>query len=131
MIIDAWMQHPNAQWIENNDEVAQCCRAYPDRFVGIASVDLLRPMDAVRELRLRVKRDGFKGLRILPWLRGLPPDDRRYYPPEPRRGRPVCVPGRQCAARVQACLTFDHPDCARGKPLCPGPSSAGRRTSLS
>src|SRR5262245_49735612 len=37
-------------------------------------------MEAVRELRLRVKRDGFKGLRVLPWLWGLPPDDRRYYP---------------------------------------------------
>jgi len=64
----------------SNDEVAQHCRAHPDRFVGIASVDLFRPMDAVRELRLRVKRDGFKGLRVLPWVWGLPPDDRRYYP---------------------------------------------------
>jgi uncharacterized protein len=64
----------------SNDEIAQYCRAYPDRFVGIASVDLFRPMEAVRELRLRVKRDGFKGLRVLPWLWGLPPDDRRYYP---------------------------------------------------
>jgi predicted TIM-barrel fold metal-dependent hydrolase len=27
-----------------------------------------------------VKRDGFKGLRVLPWVWGLPPDDRRYYP---------------------------------------------------
>ena len=130
MIIDAWMQHPNADWIGNpmfeslrrwrpgkwsetappiqdtlaemdragvsvgmlcawhgpggpmisNDEVAQYCRAYPDRFIGIASVDLFRPMEAVRELRLRVKRDGFKGLRVLPWVWGLPPDDRRYYP---------------------------------------------------
>ena len=64
----------------SNDEVAQYCRAYPDRFIGIASVDLFRPMEAVRELRLRVKRDGFKGLRVLPWVWGLPPDDRRYYP---------------------------------------------------
>ena len=48
--------------------------------VGIASVDLHRPMDGVRELRRRVKQDGFKGLRVLPWLWGLPPDDRRYYP---------------------------------------------------
>ena len=120
MIIDAWMQQPNAAWIGNpmfeslrrwrpgkwsetvppigdtlaemdsagvsvgmlcgwhgpagpmisNDEVAQHCRAHPDRFVGIASVDLFRPMDAVRELRLRVKRDGFKGLRVLPWVWG-------------------------------------------------------------
>ena len=64
----------------SNDEVAQYCRAYPDRFIGIASVDLFRPMEGVRELRLRVKRDGFKGLRVLPWVWSLPPDDRRYYP---------------------------------------------------
>jgi uncharacterized protein len=130
MIIDAWMQHPNADWIKNpifdslrrwqpgpwsetdhpvtatlaemdkagvargmlcawwapsgpmigNDEVAQHCRAYPNRFLGIASVNLYRPMEGVRELRQRVKQDGFRGLRLLPWLWGLPPDDRRYYP---------------------------------------------------
>src|SRR5712691_11813195 len=117
MIIDAWMQHPNADWVKNpmfdslrrwrpsawsetsqpveatlaemdkagvargmlcawwgpsgpmisNDEVAHYCRAHPDRFIGIASVDLYRPMDGVRELRRRVKQDGFKGLRVLPW----------------------------------------------------------------
>jgi uncharacterized protein len=60
--------------------VAQHCRAHPDRFIGIASVDLYRPMDGVRELRRRVKQDDFKGLRVLPWVWGLPPDDRRYYP---------------------------------------------------
>ena len=114
MIIDAWMQHPNAEWIGNpmfnslrrwkpgkwsetsqpieatiaemdlagvstgmlcawhgpsgpmisNDEVVQFCRAHPGRFVGVASVDLYRPMDGVRELRRRVKQDGFKGLRV-------------------------------------------------------------------
>jgi predicted TIM-barrel fold metal-dependent hydrolase len=47
---------------------------------SIASVDLYRPMDGVRELRSRVRQDGFKGLRVLPWVWGLPPDDRRYYP---------------------------------------------------
>src|SRR5262245_21324149 len=130
MIIDAWMQHPNADFIKNpvfdslqrwgpsafsessqpieavlaemdradvtcgmlcawwgpsgpmisNDEVAHHCSTHPDRFFGIASVDLYRPMGGVRELRRRVKQDGFKGLRIVPWLWGLPPDDRRYYP---------------------------------------------------
>jgi predicted TIM-barrel fold metal-dependent hydrolase len=43
-------------------------------------VDLYRPLEGVRELRRRVKQDGFKGLRVLPWVWGLPPDDRRYYP---------------------------------------------------
>jgi predicted TIM-barrel fold metal-dependent hydrolase len=37
-------------------------------------------MQAVRELRRCVRELGFRGLRIVPWLWGLPPDDRRYYP---------------------------------------------------
>lgn len=63
-----------------NDEVARAVQGNPDCVVGIASVDISKPMDAVRELRRCVKEFGFKGLRILPWLWGLPPDDRRYYP---------------------------------------------------
>lgn len=64
----------------SNDEVAALVRAHPRRFVGIASVDLARPMDAVRELRRCVRALGFRGVRILPWLWRLPPTDRRYYP---------------------------------------------------
>ena len=63
-----------------NDAVATVVRNHPDTVIGIASVDLLRPMEAVRELRRAVKQLGLKGLRVLPWLWGLPPDDRRYYP---------------------------------------------------
>jgi predicted TIM-barrel fold metal-dependent hydrolase len=64
----------------SNDEVAATVKAHPDRFVGIGSVNLHRPMDAVRELRRCVKELGFVGVRQLPWLWGLPPNDRRYYP---------------------------------------------------
>ena len=63
-----------------NEEIAAVVRRHPDGVVGIASVDLLHPMEGVRELRHCVKDYGFKGLRVLPWLWGLPPDDRRYYP---------------------------------------------------
>ena len=63
-----------------NDEVAGFVAAHPDRFAGLASVDLSRPMDAVRELRRCVRELGFRGLRVVPWLWNLPPDDRRYYP---------------------------------------------------
>src|SRR5438874_8397184 len=63
-----------------NDEVAACVRRYPDRLVGVASVDLHRPLDAVRELRRCVRELGFRALRIVPWLWNLPPNDRRYYP---------------------------------------------------
>ena len=63
-----------------NDEVASFVREHPDRLFGLASVDLHRPMEAVRELRRCVRELSFRGLRIVPWLWGLPPDDRRYYP---------------------------------------------------
>jgi len=37
-------------------------------------------MVATRELRRAVRELGFRGLRILPWLWNLPPDDARFYP---------------------------------------------------
>lgn len=67
-------------WMIANDEVAAVAAAHPGRIVGVASADLARPMDAVRELRRAVKKLGFKALRIVPWLWNLPPTDRRYYP---------------------------------------------------
>src|SRR5689334_18743700 len=63
----------------HNDEVAAIVREHPTRFRGVASVSLARPMDAVRELRRAVRELGFCGLRVVPWLWSLPPDDRRYY----------------------------------------------------
>ena len=64
----------------SNDEVAAMVRAAPERLVGVAAVDLRKPVQAVHELRRAVKELGFKALRMLPWLWELPPDDRRYYP---------------------------------------------------
>ncbi len=63
----------------SNDDVARFVAAAPERLVGVAGVDLRRPMEAVRELRRRVE-DGFVALRIVPWLWELPPTDRLYYP---------------------------------------------------
>lgn len=64
----------------SNDEVASVVASAPDLYVGIASVDLSRPMAAVRELRRAVKTLGFRGLRMLPWLWEAPPNRARYYP---------------------------------------------------
>ncbi len=77
-LVSAWWgpQGP----IIDNDEVAGFVSCHPDRLIGIASVDLSRPMQAVRELRRCVRTLGFRGLRVIPWLWNLPPDDRRYYP---------------------------------------------------
>lgn len=77
-VVTAWYGPEGA--LLSNDEVAAFVRAYPDRFVGAAGVDVRRPMNAVRELRRCVEELGFRALRILPWLWGLPPNDRRYYP---------------------------------------------------
>jgi predicted TIM-barrel fold metal-dependent hydrolase len=64
----------------SNDEVAAAIARYPDRFIGVAAVDLTEPVRAVRELRRCVRELCFKALLVVPWLWGLPPDDRRYYP---------------------------------------------------
>jgi predicted TIM-barrel fold metal-dependent hydrolase len=62
----------------SNDDVDRLCTTHPDRFIGVASVDLTRPVAAVAELKRCVEELGFRALRVLPWLWGLPPDDRRY-----------------------------------------------------
>ena len=77
-LLTAW-RGPRGDLI-SNDQVAEWVRRHPGRFAGMAAVDLDRPMEAVRELRRRVRDDGFAGLRMLPWLWGAPPTDRRYYP---------------------------------------------------
>ena len=64
----------------HNDEVAALVAQAPGRLYGVASVDLRRPREAVRELRRCVKELGFKALRVLPWLWELPPNHRYYYP---------------------------------------------------
>ncbi|TQM68581.1 hypothetical protein FHX41_2231 [Actinomadura hallensis] len=78
-LISAWYGPEGA--LVSNDEVASFVeQAPPGRLLGIASVDLRKPMDAVRELRRCVRELGFRGLRVVPWLWELPPTDRRYYP---------------------------------------------------
>lgn len=77
-LLSAWWG-PQGELI-SNASVAEAVQRHPDRFVGIASADISRPLEAVRTLRHYVRDYGFKGLRIVPWLWELPPDDRRYYP---------------------------------------------------
>lgn len=64
----------------SNDEVAAFVAEARGMLVGVGSVDLRRPMAAVREVRRCVRELGFKAIRVLPWLWELPPHDRRYYP---------------------------------------------------
>ena len=78
VMLSAW--HRPGRWIMSNDVIAEIIRAHPGRFVGVASVDLEKPVEAVRELERAVKELGFKALRIVPWLWNRPPNDKLYYP---------------------------------------------------
>ena len=77
-LLSAW-HGPEGDLI-TNEEVARQIEAAPRRFRGLATVDLERPMESVREIRRLVDGRNFVGVRVVPWLWGLPPNDRRYYP---------------------------------------------------
>jgi len=77
-LISAWVA-PHQVMI-SNDEVAAFVAQAPDRLVGVGSVDIRRPMAAMREVRRCVEDLGFKAIRVLPWLWQVPPTDRRFYP---------------------------------------------------
>ena len=77
-LICAWYAPRNV--MISNDEVAGFVAQAPDRLVGVGSVDISRPMQAVREIRRCVEQLGFKAIRVLPWLWEAPPTDRRFYP---------------------------------------------------
>ena len=96
-------------WLIDHDEVAAFVSRSECALVGIASADLYRPLEAVRELRRCVKQRGFKGLRVVPWLWNLPPDDRRYYP----------LYAECCELGIPFCTQIGHTG-----PLCP--SEPGR-----
>lgn len=77
-LLSAW--HGPTGSLIDNDEVAAVIAQAPDRFAGLASVDLNDPMGAVREIRRCILDLNFVGVRVVPWLWDLPPDDRRHYP---------------------------------------------------
>lgn len=77
-LISAWYAPRNV--MISNDEVADFVSQAPDRLIGVGSVDISKPMAAVREVRRCVEELGFKAIRVLPWLWEVPPTDRRFYP---------------------------------------------------
>ncbi len=95
-LICAW-EAPNNTMI-SNDEVAAFVAQAPDRLVGVGSVDISRPMAAMREVRRCVQDLGFKAIRILPWLWQVPPTDRRFYP----------VYAACCEMNVPFCTQIGH-----------------------
>jgi len=106
-LLSAWWG-PSGPLIPN-DFVAGIVEKHPERFRGVAAVDLARPMQAVRELRRCVTQYGFVALRVVQWLWDLPPNHRRYYPLYA-----ACVD-----LGIPVCLQVGHTG-----PLCP--SEPGR-----
>lgn len=78
MLISAWTAPRNI--MISNDEVAGFVAEAPHRLMGVGSVDISKPMNAVREVKRCVRELGFKAIRVLPWLWEAPPTDRRFYP---------------------------------------------------
>jgi len=77
-LLSAW--HGPQGALITNDEVAEAIAQAPQRFAGLATVDLRHPVQAVAELRRVLSDHNFVGVRVVPWLWDLPPNDRRYYP---------------------------------------------------
>ena len=93
MLISAWTAPRNV--MVSNEEVAGFVAQAPDRLVGVGSVDISKPMEAVREVRRCVRELNFKAIRVLPWLWEAPPTDRRFYPVYvacAEEGVPFCIP---------------------------------------
>ncbi len=106
-LISAWCGPQG--FLISNDEVASWIEKSPDRYVGVAAVDVTRPRAAIEDLRYRVKEQGFKALRIVQWLWNLPSDHRLFYPLYSE-----CV-----ELNIPVCLQVGHTG-----PLCP--SEPGR-----
>jgi predicted TIM-barrel fold metal-dependent hydrolase len=64
-----------------NDEMAELCRKYPDRFVGFAAAVHMGDVDAaIKEAERAVTQLGAKGVLIYNHVAGLPLDDKRFRP---------------------------------------------------
>ena len=77
-LISAW-EAPGRTMI-SNDEVAAFVAEGDGRLFGVGSVNIAKPVEAVREVRRCVNDLGFKAIRVLPWLWELPPTHARFYP---------------------------------------------------
>ncbi|MFQ5564518.1 MAG: amidohydrolase family protein [Parvularculaceae bacterium] len=77
-LISAW-RGPEGVLI-SNEETAAHVDAEPTRLRGLLSVDLNDPAGAACDVRQWTGDGRFVGVRIVPWLWDLPPNDRRYYP---------------------------------------------------
>ncbi len=62
-----------------NDYYANVVKQYPDKFIGMAGIDPLKGMSAVREIR-RCYDLGLRGVAVRPFMFGIPPTHPKMYP---------------------------------------------------
>ena len=63
-----------------NDLIAEAVKRYPKRFIGFAGVDPHKGMLALEEVDRSVEELGLSGLKFLPHLHELAPNDPLMYP---------------------------------------------------
>jgi predicted TIM-barrel fold metal-dependent hydrolase len=72
--------------IIRNEEVAEVCAKYADRFTGVGTVDPRgKPMEVLREIEHMANDLGLRGLRLEPYaygdgMVGAPPNQKMYWP---------------------------------------------------
>lgn len=64
----------------NNEELGRIVKAYPGRFIGLASISPFDGMRGVREFERCIREYGLHGLRIAALFNMVPASDRRFYP---------------------------------------------------
>ncbi|WP_027945423.1 amidohydrolase family protein [Amycolatopsis taiwanensis] len=63
-----------------NDQLAEACRAHPDRFTGLTAIAPQDPAHAATEIERGARELGFKGVIINSHTRGEYLDDRKFWP---------------------------------------------------
>jgi uncharacterized protein len=63
-----------------NRAVGEAVAGHKETLLGFAGIDPLQTDDPVRDLDRYVREWNMKGLNLQPWVQGLYPNDRRYYP---------------------------------------------------
>jgi predicted TIM-barrel fold metal-dependent hydrolase len=63
-----------------NKTVGELVKNHPDNLIGFAGIDPLASEEPVSDLDRYVSEWNMKGLNLQPWVQGLYPNDRKFYP---------------------------------------------------
>jgi len=63
-----------------NQAVGEAVAEHKETLLGFAGIDPLQSNDPLRDLDRYIRQWNMKGLNLQPWVQGLYPNDKRYYP---------------------------------------------------